>query len=116
MAVASKRIAATVAMSKRLWRWLPVALSDDEAQGIVVHLADLYGASAKLRELVAGLPRIDPRDRAAVRRALLAVHTELYDHMWVHMTELRGALHDGIDGLYEQTKPRRRISAARGRS
>ena len=95
-------------MSRRLWQWFPKLLSEPEARGIVVHLGDLYGASAKLRSLVARLPRIPVDNRVAARRALLDVQVELYDHMWAHMTELRAALQDGIERLYDDAPHHRR--------
>jgi hypothetical protein len=96
-----------LAMHDRLWKWFGKVATEAEAQAIVVHFGDLYGASDKLRTLIAGLVKQDPADRPAARRALLDIQTELYEHMILHMQELRAPLHDLLDRLYDDGAGRR---------
>lgn len=102
MAHPVKDIVAQQAMHKRLWEWLPRLVTDQEAEGVAVHLGDLYGAAAHFRTLLDQLVSLDPRDRAAVRKTLLAIRVELYDHTAQHAAHLHGPLQDIIDALYEE--------------
>lgn len=97
-----KDIADQQAMHKRLWEWLPRLVSDQEAEGVAVHLGDIYGAAAHFRALLEHLVSLDPRDRGAVRKTLLAIRVELYDHTAQHVAHLHGPLQDVIDALYEE--------------
>lgn len=102
MAHAVKDIADEQAMHKRLWEWLPRLVTEQEAEGVAVHFGDLYGAAAHLRALVEQLVSLDPGDRDAVLKTLLAIRIELYDHTAVHMAQLHGPLQDLLDGLCEE--------------
>lgn len=101
MASQQDHIGEELAMHDKLWAWFPRLATEAEAQGVVVHFGDLYGASEKLRALIAGLVETSPADRPAARRALLDIQTQLYEHMILHMQELRAPLQDLIDRLYD---------------
>lgn len=96
-----------LAMHDRLWEWFPKLATEAEAEAIVVHFGDLYGASEKLRALIVRLVEQDQTDRQAARRVLLDIETELYEHMILHMQELRAPLHQLLDRLYRDSTGRR---------
>lgn len=102
MAHSVQDIADQQAMHKKLRAWLPKAVTPEEADAVAVHLGDLYGAAAHLRALLEQLVSLDPEDRAAIRKTLLAMWIELYDHSAQHLAQLHGPLQDLIDGLHEE--------------
>jgi hypothetical protein len=86
---------------KRIESWCDLVTSHEKADSIRVHLKDLRNAGETLAALIAELPEIDPDDQVKVRKALLRIQFELYDHMKPHMDELFPGLDAVIDSLYE---------------
>lgn len=88
---------------RRLEQWLPTIATEEEADGVRVHLSDLYGASDKLMELISRLPDLNATaDRSEIRSLLTFIHVELYSHMLPHMEELREGLDAWLQRLNDE--------------
>ena len=101
MRVNEETVKAELAFNEDLWNWFLRFASEDELKDIVVHLSDLHAAAVPLRETIDRLSRIDPDDREAVRKALVDIDTQLYEHLAAHIEKLRSPLRALIGRLYE---------------
>jgi hypothetical protein len=89
-------------LNARLWDWFLQVISRDRASEIVVHLSDLHASAESLRNTIAGLLELAPSDKAAVRKQLVSLDTQLYHHLTAHVEELRHPLGDLIKDLYAE--------------
>jgi len=87
-------------MTEKLRSCLPKVLGEEIADSMIVHLADLYAASMTVRRLIDELSQSDADDPRSVRKALIAVDTELFEHVTNHLDELRPALQNAVEQLY----------------
>lgn len=101
MASDQEAVKSELAFNEDLWESFLRFASEGEAQRIVVHLSDLHSAIGPLREAIARLLQVDHNDRQAVRRALIAIDTQLYEHLAAHVEQLRDPLRDLVRRLYD---------------
>ena len=87
---------------RALRRVLPPVVAEDVAGPLVFYLSELAASTERVRRLIVQLGRVRRSDRAAVRRALASIETQVFEVIERHKSQLRKPLRKAVRQLYAE--------------